>query len=151
MKKIDRNWITINLCVFAIVLASCSTENECSEFEKGISSRFSDSDTVSQIQLKDLTSFEWEEAYVIEGPRFPDEVRKIIGISYENMLEDNAHLLVFTDKDKIVKEVKSTCTDVDFHRVMDGRGYVRFNYSSQIEVKKRYDGNYYHYQLTPNR
>lgn len=141
----------INLCVFAIVLVSCSTENECSKLEKGIKSQFSDSDTVSQIQLKELTDFEWEEVHVIEGPRFPDEIEKIVNASYENTLEDNTHLFVFISEDRIVREAKSTCTDVDFHRVMDGKGYVKFNYSAQIEVVKKYDGNYYHYQLTPNR
>ncbi|GIV45092.1 MAG: hypothetical protein KatS3mg035_2215 [Bacteroidia bacterium] len=90
------------------------------------------------IKLKEVTDFQWDNLFVIVGPRFPDEIQNIIGFKYENEVSDNEVLFIFTKNYNFIKEFKSSfCCDIDWSNCFDKNGYFKLTSHSKILIKQK--------------
>lgn len=64
--------------------------------------------------LESITEFEWDKMYVLDGPRSPDLISKVIGFECDcGFLPDDSRRLVFVKGEKIVYEDEYS---VDTHK-----------------------------------
>ncbi len=83
---------------------------ECSDFELSMKDKCVEVDSVYSFSLGSLTDFEWDELYVIRGPKFPIEVERRISVEYDKVIQDNYHQYIFIRNENIVKELRSSCS-----------------------------------------
>lgn len=144
MKKIViKCKMVISIISILLIFASCSLR-ECSPIERKIKDICVQADTIYAIPLNSLTDFDWEELYIMSGPRFPDEVEEVIGVKYEKIIPDNCYRFIFLNNNKIVNEYSSSCNGIDLDTFWKRKEYTKYYYSSTVYIKTILDeGNLY--------
>jgi hypothetical protein len=108
----------------------------CSDFEQNLKNICRVNDSIYTVVAGNLTHIDFDELYIIEGPRFPDEVEKIIGTKYDNVLSDDTYQFIFLKDKKIKKQFDSNCLVGSF--TMDHyKGYLKINRTSKLYIKRR--------------
>ncbi len=84
-------------------------------------------------------------SFIVEGPRFPDEIEEITKIEFDNVLDDGDKLYLYTKYNKLVRQETSSCHGVDVHRLMNSKGYAIVNRGTFLHIKKtlQYKNVYY--------
>ena len=120
------------------MLFSCS---DCNDFERKLQGVCVDNDTQYSVGLNTLTDFQWDQLYVVVGPRFPSEVQEIIGVSYTNLIKDGHYNYIFLNEGKIVEEYSSSCNNMSYsHDLTKLQGYVEYNPDDNIKITKKGEG-----------
>ncbi|MEM9884712.1 MAG: hypothetical protein AAF849_02400 [Bacteroidota bacterium] len=89
------------------------------------------------MNLEGVFNFYWDSLIIVSGPRFPQEVKKIIGINDNSeLIPDNSRAYYFLKNSTVAKVLSNNCLDVDFVQASNGRGYVKYSINSQIVYKK---------------
>ena len=145
-KQIDKNLskmiIIINfyIVLVALTLYSCNFLNffrECNDFELSMKDKCVEVDSVYSFSLGSLNDFEWDELYVIGGPRFPIEVEEIIDSEYKKVIPDDKSQYIFMRNGDIVKELRSSCRSFGFRgRHTEGVYFGKYTSSTIVSMKK---------------
>lgn len=119
-------------------LYSCSNKEGCNELDVRIKDVCTMPNVIYSVSLDSLVDFEWDELYIIGGPRFPEEVEEIIKLDYKKVIKDNYEQYIYVKGNKIVKEEASSCRDFTLSIFKESRlnGYTKYNKSSIISVRK---------------
>lgn len=144
--KIKQTLKIISTVAFLFILTSCFKETvEDSIFENLIKSTTTELNKTYEIELKKNVQFDFDKLYVFEGPRFPSEIEKITNIKYDDLLDDGDRLYLYVKNEVIIKQEKSTCKDVNVHRLMNEQGYTILYPESIIFAKKQKNGNDFYF------
>ncbi|MCM3005555.1 hypothetical protein [Priestia koreensis] len=100
-----------------LLLAGCSSIQHNTDLEKSINSVVRDK-SESEINLKKLTTFEWDKAYLITPYSTQKGIEKQLGIDFKDpsniRMRDDIYLLVFLNKEKVVQYVQMERQGADF-------------------------------------
>jgi hypothetical protein len=127
-RRSDVIWLFITL----LVTAGCN-DRVCTDGEEQIMNASSKSNDPHQVKLSSVFPFEWDELYVVSGPRFPDEVKELTGLDYKEMIPDDARQYIFVNDGLIVRDEQSRCTCLEYLS-MTGSAVTKYAYNSSIAV-----------------
>jgi hypothetical protein len=133
MKKIGKTVISV---IILISFTSCCLVDRCSPLEIKLKEICVKADTIYCFPLNSLLDFEWEELYIISGPRFPDEIEEIIGIKYNKVIPDNYRQYIYLKNGKLIKEYRTSCRYINL-MMYNENGYTMYNSSSVINIETR--------------
>jgi hypothetical protein len=130
------------VCI-SICLISCGLQGDCLQEESLIVTTASHSSGEEKIELSNFFKFDWDELYVVVGPRFPEDVTNMIGVSYPGTIPDDTRQYIFLKAGQIVRDQSSTCQDLDFSYVTKQYAFIKYLYKSKVPVLCRRigDGN----------
>jgi len=134
-----------SIVVFFIYRSYLSFQ-DCNDLELKIKEMCVETDSVYTTPLASLTSFEWEVLYVISGPTVDNEVEELIGISYEEVIQDGERQYIFINDDQIVKEYSSHC-DINLSKHPAYAIGQKYSNTSLIQVEKKKIKGEVYYQV----
>jgi len=144
--KIKQTLRIISVVIAFFTLTSCFRGNETnSTFENLIISTSVDLNKTYEIKLDKNIKLDYDKLFIFEGPRFPSEIEEVIKIKYEDVLDDGDRLYLYVKGNIITKQEKSTCKDVNIHRLMGEQGYTVLYPETIIYTKKQKNGNDFYY------
>ncbi len=132
LKKITK---IFTLGILLSVGVSCA-RYKCPEIENQIKAFKPREDSV-YTKISSLDVNDWDSLYVIQGPRFPNEVKEIIGFKhYDKVIPDDSKLYLAVKDEKVIYNYISRCRNISF--ISDkGLGYMKFGSNSVILIHRR--------------
>lgn len=117
--------------------------NNCNDFEKKVLKICVQIDTLYSIPLDFIDSSEWEYLYIIEGPKFQNEITKIIGLPYQKTIPDSDRVYFFVKNAKIIKIYEHSCL-----RLYTSSSSTIGKYTKQdsLRIKKTQQGKAIHFR-----
>lgn len=119
---------------FLVVLLFFSCQEKCITEEAKICELSSGSAGSSKLNLSEVFNFEWDELYVVTGPRFPDDVSEMIGHNYEGTIPDDIRQYIFFNNGIMIRDEPSRCRCIDFFDETAESGFVKYTHDSSISI-----------------
>lgn len=133
-KKRESRGIMRSLLIVALVVFSCSDREKCIAEEVQICEFSSRLNEPNKLNLSEAFNFEWDELYVVTGPRFSDDVSQMIGQDYKGTIPDDARQYIFINNGTIVRDEQSSCHCLDYFHETSKSGFVRYTRGSSISI-----------------
>jgi len=126
------------LAICCIISSNGCTNDFCSKIESKIAQNCLDS-THCQVDLKQVYDFEWDYLYVLTVNTNSTEIESLTGYQEKDRyLYDNEELLLFTQKDSIIKKATIECNDIGFYDFFEvnylklARDTAKFNIQKEM-------------------
>jgi len=132
----------INLVIFLLIVIAGHFCSCCSKGERMINRICSEPDSVYIYPINFFFGHNWDELYVMSGPREEIEIEEIIGTEYdEGIIPDNTTKLVFVRDGEIVKRHNSCRRIIHWHLCHNlEKGYAKLTNTTKIQVSLRFVG-----------
>jgi hypothetical protein len=136
--RIIKNCLMINFLIGIALLISCSSKNneKCSKFEEEIKTFSLNQKSEFKLSLFQL-NVECDSLYIFEGPRLPDEISEVIHLPFNETLNDDDRLFIFTKNGSMILNETSFCGDVGVHNLINSKGYTVLKSDTKLIVKKK--------------
>lgn len=123
-----------SLLFAALIVFSCSDRENCITEETQICNFSPGLTKLNKLNLSDVFNFEWDELYIVTGPRFPDDVSQMIGRDYKGTIPDDTRQYIFINNGTIVRDEQSSCQCLDYFSETSKNGFVRYTRDSSISI-----------------
>lgn len=102
--------VKTTFCLLVFMLAAISCQKQCPGIHRAYKARCVNFDTTYTFSLGELTDFDWDVIYIVDGPKVDSEAGELIGLtSYKGVIQDGATSTFFILDSTIVMEYDSEC------------------------------------------
>src|SRR5688500_17392090 len=133
-REIKNRAVVLCLLFAALITFSCTDQEKCIAEESQICDSSSRSSGPNKLNLSEAFNFEWDELYIVTGPRFPDDVSQMIGQDYERTIPDDTRQYIFVDNGTIVRDEQSRCHCLDYFKETSKTGFVKYTRDSSVSI-----------------
>jgi hypothetical protein len=132
LKRGNKSNIVGIVFILVLLMVNC-TNKKCTSEEKQMMNNSSGETGFHQVKLSLIFPFEWDELYVVSGPRFPDEVTELTGVNYDNMIPDDTRQYIFVNDGIVTRDQRSGCKCLEYSET-SGNAVTRYTYNSSVAI-----------------